>query len=451
MLTIGCIADDYAGGLALSNNLVAAGMRVLQTLGVPRIPLEDDEVDAVVISLKSRYITPGDAVVRALDAMMWLKSQGVSQIYFCFSPTFDSVYSGDTPHTRGNIGPVIEALMRAIGLDFTAVVPAFPDKDCTLLKGHLFVGQSLLDESAVRHHPQTPMDDANILRVLQAQTQLRVGLVDVVPVSKGSVAIQEQMVDLRLKHVNIALVDAASTEDLLYIAMAVSNLFFVAGSPGLGLFLPQNFDFEPTPLASLLPAATGRRAVLCGSCSDASKRQIQHFHAAGHPAMALDPLKIGKFGPAKVAAAAMAWAKPLLSTSPVLFYSTADEASIAAVQSLLGVADAGALVEQCMAEIARGLVALGVRQLLVAGSETGIACLRGLDIRHLRIGPLIESGIPWCYSPFASLAGFADTGRRPDGSANKHNEATTEGLHFVVKPGTLGHDDFFIRAFDQMY
>lgn len=449
MLILGCIADDYAGGLELANNLVAAGMRVVQTLGVPRMPL-DETVDAVVISLKARYASPGDAVVRALDAMMWLKTQGACQIYFCFSPTFDSVFTGDAPHARGNIGPVLDALMDALGVDFTAVVPAFPDKACTLIKGHLFVGQTLLSESAMHDHPQTPMTDSNMLRVLEAQTRYNVGLIDLEQVNDSSIAIQERMVELRLKHVEVALIDANSTEDLLRIGMAVNTMPLLAGSPGLGLCLPQNFDFEPTPLASLLPPATGRRAVLCGSCSDASKRQIQYFHAAGHPAMALDPLKIGKFGPAKVAAAAMAWAKPLLPTSSVLFYSTADEASIAAVQSLLGVADAGVLVEQCMAEIARGLVALGVRQLLVAGSETGIACLRGLDIRHLRIGPLIEPGIPWCYSTFASLVGSADTGRKPDGSVNILTDTATEGLHFVVKPGMLGSDDFFTRAFDWM-
>ena len=366
MLILGCIADDYAGGLELANNLVAAGMRVTQILGVPRTPL-DESVDAVVISLKSRYAPPGDAVVSVLDAMLWLKTQGTSQIYFCFSPTFDSVFTGDEPHTRGNIGPVIDALIEALGIDFTAVVPAFPDKDCTLIKGHLFVGQTLLSESTMHQHPQTPMTDSNALRVLKAQSRYNVGLIDLAQVSDSSIAIQERMVELRLKHVEMALIDATNTEDLMRIAVAVSTMPLLSGSPGLGLCLPQNFDFEPNPLASLLPAASGRRAVLCGSCSDTSKRQIQYFHAAGHPVMALDPLKISKFGPAKVAVAAMAWAKPLLQSSPVLFYSTADEAAIAVVQNLLGVADTGALVEQCMAEIARGLVALGVRQLLMAG------------------------------------------------------------------------------------
>ena len=36
---LGCIADDFTGATDLANNLVRAGMRVVQAIGVPDGPL----------------------------------------------------------------------------------------------------------------------------------------------------------------------------------------------------------------------------------------------------------------------------------------------------------------------------------------------------------------------------------------------------------------------------
>ena len=105
-LVLGCIADDFTGATDLANNLVRAGMRVVQTIGVPAGAARA-EVDAVVVALKSRTIAPAEAVAQSLDALRWLQAQGARQIYFKYCSTFDS-----TP--AGNIGPVTEALMDAL-------------------------------------------------------------------------------------------------------------------------------------------------------------------------------------------------------------------------------------------------------------------------------------------------------------------------------------------------
>ena len=128
-LRIGCIADDFTGATDLANNLVRAGMRVVQTIGVPDGPL-DTEADAVVVALKSRTVAPAEAVAQSLQALAWLRDQGAQQIYFKYCSTFDS-----TP--QGNIGPVTDALMDALGSDFTIATPAFPDNKRTVFKGYL--------------------------------------------------------------------------------------------------------------------------------------------------------------------------------------------------------------------------------------------------------------------------------------------------------------------------
>ncbi|MGE5104443.1 MAG: four-carbon acid sugar kinase family protein, partial [Betaproteobacteria bacterium] len=78
MIRLGCIADDFTGATDLANNLVRAGMRVVQTIGVPkRAP--DPDLDAVVVALKTRTIPSEEAVTQSLAALGWLHAHGATQ------------------------------------------------------------------------------------------------------------------------------------------------------------------------------------------------------------------------------------------------------------------------------------------------------------------------------------------------------------------------------------
>jgi uncharacterized protein YgbK (DUF1537 family) len=416
-LQLGCIADDFTGATDLANNLVRAGMRVVQTIGVPAGPL-DAEVDAVVVALKSRTIAPAEAVEQSLAALRWLQSQGAQQIYFKYCSTFDS-----TP--QGNIGPVTEALMEALGTGFTIATPAFPDNGRTVFKGYLFAGDGLLNESGMQNHPLTPMTDPNLVRVMQAQCKSKVGLIDYRAVAKGAEAVRARIAELKAQGVRIAIVDAVSNDDLVRLGLALKDMSLVTAGSGVAIGLPANFGLAPTPQASALPPATGLRAVLSGSCSVATNKQVRHFIASGRPALALDPLRIA--ADEDVAAQALAWAEPLLKDGPVLIYSTAEPDAVKAIQGQLGVEQAGAMVERTLGKIARSLVERGVRQLVVAGGETSGACVQALDITQLQIGPQIDPGVPWCHS------------------------VTKSGpLHLTLKSGNFGSEDFFTKAFKQL-
>ncbi|MFC8130255.1 3-oxo-tetronate kinase [Streptomyces sp. NPDC057302] len=419
-IRLGCIADDFTGATDLANNLVRAGMRVVQLIDVPQAGVEGPlDADAVVIALKSRTTPASEAVEVSLRALEWLRSAGAEQIYFKYCSTFDSTRAG-------NIGPVTEALMDAIGTDFTVATPAFPDNGRTVFKGHLFVGDVLLSESGMRHHPLTPMTDSNLLSVLGAQTARPVGLIDHTVVAAGAEAIRERVDVLRGEGIGAAVVDAVSNDDLVRLGAAVKGMPLVTAGSGLAIGLPANWGFEPSPAAARLPPPTGHQAVVSGSVSGATNGQVREFLRGGRPAFSVDPLRIA--AGEDVAGQALAFAAAHLADGPVLVYSTETPDAVKSVQGRLGAAEAGALVEQTLARVAQGLMGLGVRQLVVAGGETSGAVVQALGVTGLRIGPQIDPGVPWCA---AALPG-GDT------------------LHITLKSGNFGGPDFFASAFTHL-
>jgi 3-dehydrotetronate 4-kinase len=426
-IKLGCIADDFTGATDLANNLVRAGMRVVQTNGVPTVPLSAN-VDAVVVALKSRTIAPEDAIAQSLQALKWLQSAGAQQIYFKYCSTFDSWYGAGGSSQRGNIGPVTEALMDALGTDFSIATPAFPDNGRTVFKGHLFVGDVLLSESSMKNHPLTPMQDANLVSVLQAQCQRKVGLVDYRAVAAGADAVRARVAELRAQGVGIAIVDAVSNDDLMRLGVALADMPLVTAGSGVAIGLPQNFGVAATSHAATLPKAQGLQAVVSGSCSQATNAQVAAWKAAGFPSMALDMTAVLGSDAQQGAAVqnVLNWAKPQLAQGPVLVYSTADAAAVKATQALAGAEATGHRIEQALSSIAKGLVALGVQQLVVAGGETSGACVQALGVQQMQIGGQIDPGVPWCYA---------------------HSGASGNGLHLALKSGNFGAPDFFSKAF----
>jgi uncharacterized protein YgbK (DUF1537 family) len=420
---LGCIADDFTGATDLANNLVRSGMRAVQTIGVPA-PGQRIDADAVVIALKSRTAPKDEAIEMSLAALRWLQAQGAEQVYFKYCSTFDS-----TP--EGNIGPVAEALMHAMqgadGSDFTIATPAFPDNKRTVFKGYLFVGDVLLNESGMQNHPLTPMTDANLVRVLQAQCRSKVGLIDYAIVAQGEGAIRRRISELRGQGTRLAIVDAVSNDDLLKLGPALKGMPLVTGGSGVALGLPANFGIGPSDRASQLPAASGLQAIVSGSCSPATNRQVRAFTDSGGQAFRVDVLEAANG--VDIAARAVAWAESRVKRGPVLVYSTADPTSVKSVQEHLGAQHVGDLIEQTLAKIAHDLVELGVRQLIVAGGETSGACVQALHVTQLRIGPQIDPGVPWCF-------------------AESHDKNAL--LHLALKSGNFGADDFFSRAFSML-
>ena len=415
-LLLGCIADDFTGATDLANTLVKAGMRTIQLLGVPEPALEVPDAECIIVALKSRSNPAREAVASSLAALEWLRQRGAQQYYFKYCSTFDST---DT----GNIGPVADALLDALGASFTVFNPAFPTNKRTVYKGYLFVGDELLSESGMRHHPLTPMTDSSLIRVLQRQTTHKVGLVQYSSVVHGAAAVRKDFDQLRQQGIRHAILDAITDEHLLALGEACADLKLVTGGSGMAMGLPANFVRKGLLKAGQrysAPKVSGPTAVLAGSCSPATQGQVAEMKR-DHDAFALDPIALasGK----DQAEEALSWAAKRLSDKPILIYSTAPPDQIAAVQSKLGRDEAGALVERTLGRIAQGLVERGVRRLVVAGGETSGAVVGALGVRGLYIGPEIDPGVPWTFS------------------------IGSPQLALALKSGNFGTADFFTKAF----
>ena len=427
-VSLGVIADDFTGATDVASMLVRAGLRTLQLLGVPveitpEVAQELALADAVVVALKSRTTPEAEAVADSLAALRWLQAAGARQFYFKVCSTFDS-----TP--AGNIGPVAEALLAALAgpgksLGMGLVCPAFPENGRTVFRGHLFVGDELLSDSGMRQHPLTPMTDANLVRVMQAQCSGRVGLLRYDTVARGAEAIHARLAALQTEGCRWVVADAVDNADLQRLAEGAAHLpLWVAGS-GLALGLPAVLAgrgwVRLDAAAAQLDRRTGRSAVLAGSCSQATQAQVAHWSAAGRPAWQIDPAAAARGEP--VAEQALAWAAR--QTDTPLFYATTDAATLAITQAALGAAKAGALVEQVLAQIAQGLVLAGTQRLVVAGGESSGAVVQALGVHALRIGAAICPGVPWTQAV-----------RAPGQPA----------LQLALKSGNFGGADFFSQA-----
>jgi 3-dehydrotetronate 4-kinase len=414
-MLIGVVADDLTGATDVALMLQRAGMSVVQAIGVPASAAALPDADAVVVSLKSRTCPAKDAVEQSLASARALRARGAKQILFKYCSTFDST-------DAGNIGPVSDALMDELGAASAVFCPAFPANARTIYQGHLFVGGRLLSESSMRDHPLTPMRDPNLVRVLGRQTKRGVGLVPLPVIEAGPEAIGAAIAKEAAEERPFVVADAIADRHLLALGKALAGAPLVTGGSGIAMGLPGNFGFAPRQgrIAPMAGVPKGRRLVLSGSCSEATRRQVAHAIDMDMPALKLEPERLADGS--QDASGAVRWLAEQSADDAVLIYATAEPAAVRKAQAALGMSRAGALVEEAMAEIAAVAVKRGATRLIVAGGETSGAVVQALGARALAIGPEIDPGAPWT--------------RVVDGPA----------VALALKSGNFGKDDFFTRA-----
>lgn len=384
LVELGVVADDFTGAVDLAAAVSRAGLSAAVLLEVPDDAGQVPDAWCVVIALKSRTAPPGEAVAESVAAARVLRGAGARWIYQKYCSTFDST-------DAGNIGPVADALMAELGAETDLTTPATPEMGRTVYRGHLFVGDRLLSESSLRHHPLTPMTDPDLVRVLGRQTSL--------PVSRETVAPGHVVLDATSE------ADLDRVAGLLLDRTERGHVDLWGGAAGLAAALARAManHAAPGPAVAVPP---GPRLVLSGSCSERTRAQVAAFTG---PSLRVEP------GGVEAPLAFLAEAYDVEPDRPALVHSTVPPEELRPRQA--------AEFEATLAAVASAAVErFGVGQLLVAGGETSGAVCRALRLRALDVCDHVAPGLAWC-SP------------RPD-----------PGLRVLLKSGNFGDDDLFARA-----
>ena len=413
----GAIADDFTGATDLAGILARSGVQVSLRIGVPQ-DTPNDTAPLEIIALKCRTAPVSEAVDETQAALDWLRRAGAQRFYWKYCSTFDS-----TP--RGNIGPVAEALMKTLGTSQTIYCPAFPENGRSIFMGNLFVGEQPLAESPMKDHPLTPMRDSNLLRLLEPQVALPVGLANRHAVGKGPDSLRDRLAELQADGVAHVIVDAVANDDLYVIAEACRDMTLLTGGSAVAMPLPEIWLrqglLKQSPVNRSHRAERGPAVILSGSCSSMTNRQVSAYLSREQPSFRLDPLDLAEHGEN----AAVEWLTAQAPHSTPIIYATAAPNEVRATQDRLGAERAGALVEATLAACAVKARDLGFRRFVVAGGETSGAVTNALKITRLDIGPEITPGVPWC---------FARTGE--------------QDVAITLKSGNFGNEDFFTKALE---
>ena len=413
-MRLGVIADDFTGATDIASFLVQNGLTTIQFNGIPASE-EMTEAQAIVVSLKSRSCPADQAVAQSLAALTWLQKQGCERFYFKYCSTFDST-------AQGNIGPVTDALLNALGETQTVICPALPVNARTVYQGYLFVGDQLLSDSGMRHHPVTPMQDSNLLRLMMSQATGKAGLIAAAQVDQGAASVRQALGQLAEQGINYVVTDTLHQAHLLTLGEALSDRRLVTGGSGLAIGLARQWATAETDAeAEQAGRPRGDRAVvLSGSCSQMTNRQVAAYRQLA-PACEVE-IEHCLEDAEGYARQLCDWveANSHQTLAPLLF-ATADAQQLQAIQQRYGAQRSSEAVEQLFAAVTRELKQRGWQRFIVAGGETSGVVAQSLGVTAFHIGPTISPGVPWVRD-------------------------IHQPLSLALKSGNFGDEDFFRRA-----
>jgi uncharacterized protein YgbK (DUF1537 family) len=420
--------DDFTGSTDAMEALAANGVETVLFLKVPGQALLSRFAAARAVGLAgtSRSETPDWMDVHLREAFGWLKTLDAELCHYKVCSTFDSA-----PHV-GSIGRAIEIGRAVFGEATVPLIVGAPQIRRYTAFGELFAAYQGRNYRIDRHpvmsrHPVTPMDEANLLMHLARQTTLSSTLLDIVALMGTP---QPDAADLLLIDVLDQATQAAAGA-LLWNGLRRESRF-VCGSSGVEYALIPTWRNEGLIEEKPVFADAGsvdRIAVVSGSVSPTTERQIRHALANGFDGISLDPLALsGENGDAAIAIAVEAGIKVLESGRSVLLY-TALGPSADRGGALDASQGARHRLGRALGRIESQLVSrAGLVRAVVAGGDTSSHALGEMGISALTLKmPLPQApGSPLC----VAHGGPAD------------------GLQIALKGGQVGGDDYFsmIRA-----
>jgi uncharacterized protein YgbK (DUF1537 family) len=413
------IADDFTGGLFVASHLERLGIPVVYVCNTDVLPALGDQ-EVVIVATRLRFMRPQDAVARLDELTQALDAVGTRRLFYKYCSTFDST-------DEGNIGPCADFLLRKYGMRRLVFSPGYPDFRTYVHEGYLFYKDRLISESIKRFDPITPMNDPDMVRVLQRQTSARVGLLPHRVLHGGADLARRHVDQLLADGISYVLMDCVDNDDIRCGASIFREDRVTTGADALAIELAVQWREAESSFAASQRVApvrgAGGEAVLIGSCSEITLAQRDHF-AKSNPVLEID---ICAGEESALVNDALEWARSVVNSDRALGFSVAgDPGSVVQAQSRLGVMGAARKAEAILARIAAALAKAGFRKFVVSGGETSGAVVEALAIQRMQVLPFDELGAGSCIS--------LDERR----------------ISLFLKPGKLGAPDVFSAALAKM-
>lgn len=422
-LLLGWYGDDFTGSTDVMEALETGGIPAVLFLGAPDSGMLDAHPDARAVGIAGRTrAMPADNMreeltlyLQALDAL------SPRIVHYKICSTFDS-----SPEI-GSIGRAIDIGQDVFDSPFVPVVVGAPVLGRYVLFGNLFARSGLDSEPyrldrhpTMSRHPVTPMDEADIREILARQTQRSVSLIDLLQLDRqpdrieadGEIILFDTLTADHLQTIGRLLWQSTGEQRLF--SVASSGLEYALGGylQSIGEVSGRTFD-DPGP--------ADRIAVVSGSCSPVTARQIAWAEEQGFGTVAVDPRALVESNEALVDATTAA--SELLRSGRSVIVHTAlgpDDPRLAS-----GEFDKTQLALRLGLLLRRLVAEHDLQRVAVTGGDTSFWVARALGIEALRmVGPMAP-GSPLC----RAMTG----GRQPH----------LDGLQIVFKGGQVGRDRFF--------
>lgn len=399
---IGVIADDFTGASDAASFLSKSGALVIMCSEIPKHL--DEPCDAIVVALKSRSVLPKEAVRQTKKAVDFLRQAGCEQFYFKYCSTFDS-----TP--KGNIGVVLDFLLDYLGENHCVLCPSLPVNGRIVQDGMLYVNGKKLGESPMKDHPLNPMWDSFIPNLMKPQSNHECCLFHT---KEGDEHAVKSLMDNHQEKYYIV-PDYIDDEDGKKIAALFGEDNLLSGGSGLLQFLYKGDSHQKTENTE---KSNKRAILLCGSCSQATKGQIDCYKASGGKVYAVNAEDL--LSKKTSAEAVFDWV--IQQESPVLIYSDAVYKDMQQLRCRSSFESSSKALEKFMAALSTYAVAADFDRIIVAGGETSGAVTKALGFDRYYIGTSIDPGVPIL---------------RP---------LQKQELTLILKSGNFGSTEFFEKA-----
>ncbi|ESW71855.1 Hrp-dependent type III effector protein [Mesorhizobium sp. LSHC422A00] len=432
-LLLSYYGDDLTGSTDVMEALELGGVPTVLFMRQPDAAMVEQfsHCRAIGLAGTSRSETPQWMNTHLSDAFAWLKTLNAAICHYKVCSTFDS-----SP-TIGSIGRAIEIGRSVFAQDSVPLLVGAPQLKRYTAFGHLFAAYREKYFRIDRHpvmsrHPTTPMDESDLLIHLSRQTELTSGLVDLATLQ--SAARSEAFDRLLAEGTDIVLVDVDSLETQ---ALAGKEIWrarkpggsFVVGSSGIEYALLAEWVSNGTVRAEpefSPPGAADRIAVVSGSCSPTTERQIRHALTDGFDGIEVDPVElISEASGDAIARATAAGRASLEAGRSVVLYTALGPA-----------ADRGGEIDRqegARHKLGRGLGELlraltieqKLQRVVVAGGDTSSHALgqMGVDALTVRMPLPVSPGSPLCVA---------------------HSRVKAiDGLEVALKGGQVGTDRYF--------